>query len=135
MAVISFHVNPKKMRTAAKIAVTQGAGLLPCTAIILISAVIVCVTKSSELAAPLSVIAFAVGALLAGRFAGKTRGRHGIAAGLHAALLFWIFIAVIAAAAAFVSGSPEHLPAYLLTRILIAVICGVTGGVIGVNHC
>lgn len=133
MAVISLHLNPKKLRTAAKIGITQLAGLLPCAAVILLTALLVCVTKSVAAAQPLAVAAYAAGALFAGRFAAKMRGRHGLAEGLKAAFVFWLITSAIAAAAALAMSSPEHLPLYLLSRFAVAHLCGAAGGVIGVN--
>ena len=129
-------MNPKKLRTAAKIGITLLAGLLPCAVLILFTAILICVTKSAAAAQPLAVAAYAAGALFAGKFAAKMRGRHGLAEGIKAAFVFWIITSAAAIAAAIFSHASnfsEHLPLYLLSRFAVAHLCGAVGGVIGVN--
>ncbi|MCL2693667.1 MAG: TIGR04086 family membrane protein [Oscillospiraceae bacterium] len=74
-----------------------------------------------------SAIAFGVCCLVSGITAGKLKGRHGLSGGLKAAMIILVVFAVVTLVTGNFSGG------FVLGRAVTAVICGATGGVIGVN--
>jgi putative membrane protein (TIGR04086 family) len=83
-----------------------------------------------------SLLAFAIGCLTAGFFAGAMKRQNGLAAGVKAALLFAAPVALISIILAGleigvtedVSGSTAAF-----NKIVASVFCGAAGGVFGVN--
>jgi putative membrane protein (TIGR04086 family) len=74
-----------------------------------------------------SMLAFGIGCIVSGIFAGAMKRQNGLSAGVKAALLFMVPVAAIG----FVFGEGG---AGLLNNVVVAVMCGAVGGVMGVNR-
>lgn len=104
-------------------------GALCCMiALLLTSLVMWLMQLPVETAETFGQLAFGVGCLVSGIFAGKFIRRAGIFSGIKAALLLFLPVATIMV----ISGGGDG--SSLFGRMIIAVICGAVGGVIGVNN-
>jgi len=103
-------------------AITSGAALL------LFSFIVFSLKLPVSYSGFFSLLSFGVGCLTSGFFAGASKRQGGLAAGIRAALLFLLPIALISW---FVGGFTGEAA---LNKIIIAILCGGAGGVIGVNR-
>jgi putative membrane protein (TIGR04086 family) len=88
-----------------------------------------------------SLLAFGIGCLVTGYFAGAAKRQGGLATGIKAAILFAVPVALLGLVLGGlttpdIAGEEAGVFAafvQLMNRTVIAVLCGAIGGVIGVN--
>jgi hypothetical protein len=91
-----------------------------------------------------SLLAFGIGCLVTGYFAGAAKRQGGLATGVKAAILFAVPVALLGlvlggmtapevAAGAEADGGTLAAIGQLINKTIIATLCGAIGGVLGVN--
>jgi putative membrane protein (TIGR04086 family) len=81
----------------------------------------------------LSLSAFGTGCLVAGFFAGAIKRQGGLGAGVRAAVLFMIPVALAGVVLSGFAEAGVSAGTSLLNKVVVAVMCGAAGGVLGVN--
>ena len=105
----------------------MGGAFVSVVSLLLLTPVMYFPGLPGSFAEPLALTALGAGALFSGRYLGRKKRRGGIKLGALAAIIMCAFCAVGALISGGFSGSG------ILAKLLVALICGVTGGVLGVN--
>lgn len=116
------------MRFRAYIIALIAGAFFALVALIVFSAAVWLLQLSAELADTLSVLSFGTGCLAAGITIGRLKKQGGLVKGFKVG-----FIMVIPLIPAAIIGG-SFSAAFLTGRLVTSIICGMVGGVIGVNN-
>ncbi|MCL1881129.1 MAG: TIGR04086 family membrane protein [Oscillospiraceae bacterium] len=123
-------------------------GIASGVALVLFALLVFLLRLPIEQVALFSFIAFGIGCLVSGGFAGALKRQNGLVTGIKAAVVYAIPVAVMGLVlSGFVAPEVQPIPGVppmpepgvlqafgeVLNKTVIAVLCGATGGVLGVN--
>ena len=118
---------PISRRYRVYVTSTIAGGIASGAALVLFSLLVFVLKLPVSYSGFFSLLAFGFGCIVAGFFAGMMKRQGGLSAGVKAALLFMLPVALVG-----IVLSEEGVA--LLNNVIVAILCGAVGGVLGVNR-